>query len=126
VKVTLRRAPHLLLPEPAAHVPALVRPKAVHRSTARRKLIVVEGDHQAAVHDPELDAAATAMVADLQPDEHVFLGDGCDFPTISRHADHPAEFGADVKTRLESYYGILPRCADELSPGLHGLVVRHG
>jgi hypothetical protein len=50
----------------------------------------VEGDHQAPYHDPGLDACATEFVREMQPAEHVFLGDGMDLPTISRHPDHPA------------------------------------
>ena len=74
-------------------------------------MFVVEGDHQAPYFNPQLDAAATAMVADLQPERHVFLGDLMDFPTISRHADHPAAM-ASVKDCLEAGYGILRRRAE--------------
>lgn len=117
VKVTLRRKPEHVFPAPVAlpaRIPALRRVERAGKTDAPR-LIVVEGDHQAPYHDPALDAAATAFVADLQPDEHVFLGDGADFPTISRHPDHPAAM-ATVQECLEAYHGILRRRA-EAAPG---------
>ncbi len=109
--VLFRRTVALSIVSPARHVPALLRPIAVGRPEGQPELIVVEGDHQAPYFDPALDAAATAMVADLQPDRHVFLGDLMDFPTISRHADHPAAM-ATVKECLEAGYGILRRRAE--------------
>lgn len=124
VKVTLRRAPHLVFPTPAAHVPALAKPRRSSSSRAHR-VIVVEGDHQAPYFDPGLDAAATALVSDLQPDEHVFLGDLMDFPTISRHPDHPAA-SASVQDCLDAGYGVLRRRAEaapnarrKMMPGNH-------
>lgn len=111
VKVTLRRKPEHLFPTPVAHAPALAKRAKVKRDRKAPRLIVVEGDHQAPYFDPELDAAATQLVADLQPDEHVFLGDGADLPTISRHPDHPAAM-ATVRECLEAYYGILRRRSD--------------
>lgn len=114
VKATLRLKPHLLtdlFPAPANHIPALVRPKRARRSSAKPRHYIVEGDHQTPYFDPQLDGAATALVADVQPDRHVFLGDGLDFPTISRHDDHPAQM-ASPQECLDVYYGILRRRAE--------------
>lgn len=109
--VFLRRRVALRVISPARHVPALVRPVPVARPAGRPELIVVEGDHQAPYHDPVLDALATQFVRDAQPAEHVFLGDGMDFPTISRHPDHPAAT-ATPQECVDAYYGILRRRAD--------------
>jgi hypothetical protein len=110
-KGSFRKIADVALVSPAVHVPELIRPKPVRRAAEAPRLYVVEGDHQAPYFDPALDAAATAMVADLQPERHVFLGDLMDFPTISRHADHPAAM-ANVKECLEAGYGILRRRAE--------------
>lgn len=100
-----------IIPSPAGHVPDLVRPRALPRPSGTPELIVVEGDHQAPYHDPGLDACATEFVRDLQPNEHVFLGDGMDFPTISRHPDHPSAM-ATPQECVDAYYHILRRRAE--------------
>lgn len=107
----LRRRVAMAIISPARHVPALVRPVPVKRPPGRPELIVVEGDHQAPYHDPGLDACATEFVRELQPVEHVFLGDLADFPTISRHPDHPAAM-ATVNECIEAGYSILRRRAE--------------
>jgi hypothetical protein len=112
VQVTLRRKLHLLFPEPVVHVPELARPQAPTRvSVHEPELILVEGDHQAPYFDPRLDALTTRLTHLLQPVEHVFLGDTGDYPTISRHADHPAAM-APVREVNEAVYGILRRRAE--------------
>lgn len=113
--VFLRRHVAMSIVSPATHVPAVVRPVPVTRPTGRPELIVVEGDHQAPYHDPGLDACATAFWADMQPVEGVFLGDTADFPTISRHPDHPAA-KATVQECIDAAYGILRRRV-EAAPG---------
>jgi hypothetical protein len=92
-------------------VPALVRPVPVVRPEGRPELIVVEGDHQAPYHDPGLDACTTEFVREMQPAEHIFLGDTADFPTISRHPDHPAAM-ASAQECVDAAYGILRRRAE--------------
>jgi hypothetical protein len=115
VKVTLKLKSHLLLRAPVVHVPELVKPAArVAVSVDEPDLILVEGDHQAPYHDPRLDAIVTRVTAELRPVEHVFLGDTGDYPTISKHADHPAAM-APVREVDEAVYGILRRRA-EASP----------
>ena len=109
--VFLRRRVAMSILSPARHVPALVRPVPVLRPKGAPDLIVVEGDHQAPYHDPGLDACTTEFVREMQPDEHVFLGDTADFPTISRHPDHPAAM-ATVQECIDAAYGILRRRAD--------------
>jgi hypothetical protein len=114
LKATLKRRSVVQLVSPAVHVPELVKPARRRRPKADRpRLVVIEGDHQAPYHDPQLDAAVTAWVADLQPDEHVFLGDGMDLPTISRHKDHPDPyFMAEPQDCINAYYDILRRRAE--------------
>jgi hypothetical protein len=109
--VVFRRRVAMVVLSPARHVPALVRPVPVERPAGRPELIVVEGDHQAPYHDPGLDACATEFVREMQPVEHVFLGDTADFPTISKHADHPAAM-ATAQECVDAAYGILRRRAD--------------
>lgn len=109
--VFLRRRVAMVVISPASHVPALVRPVPVKRPKGKPELIVVEGDHQAPYHDPGLDACATEFVREMQPAEHIFLGDGMDFPTISRHPDHPAAM-ATPQECVDAYYGILRRRAE--------------
>jgi len=111
LKVTLKRRATVELVSPARHVPELVKAPTRRRPAGEPELIVVEGDHQIPYHDPDLDAAATQFVADLQPDEHVFLGDTADFPTISRHDDHPAAM-ASVQECLDESYAMLRRRAE--------------
>lgn len=108
LKVTLRRAPRLILAGPAVHVPAVKRPAAARRRAARPDVIVIEGDHQAPYFDPALDAAACRLIADLQPAEHIMLGDTLDLPTISKHADHPAA-QARVQECIQAGYELLRR-----------------
>lgn len=106
--VFLRRRVAMAVLSPAAHVPELLRPAPVTRPAGKPELIVVEGDHQAPYHDPGLDACATAFWREMQPVEGVFLGDTADFPTISRHADHPAAT-ATPQECVDAGYHILRR-----------------
>lgn len=107
LKVTLRRAPRLILAAPAVHVPAITgRRRKPPR--ARPRVVIVEGDHQAPYHDPGLDAAAVALISDLEPAEHVLLGDTMDLPTISKHADHPAA-QARVQDCIQAGYELVRR-----------------
>lgn len=106
-----RRRVALAILSPARHVPKLVKPVPVERPEGRPELIVVEGDHQAPYHDPGLDACATEFVREMQPAEHVFLGDTADFPTISRHPDHPAAM-ASAQECVDSAYALLRRRAE--------------
>ena len=109
VTVTLRLKPELLMPQPVAPPASLVGPLApVRISVDEPDLIIVEGDHQAPYHDPRLDALATRIYSELQPTEGVFLGDLGDYPTISRHDDHPAAM-APVRVVNEAVHGILQR-----------------
>lgn len=97
--------------EPATHVPSLAKPKPLRRCKSEPWVAVIESDHQAPYFQPELDAAQTAMVADLQPRIHVFAGDLMDLPTISRHADHPAA-QATPQECVDAAYHILRRRAE--------------
>ena len=109
--VILRRRVAMAILSPATHVPALVRPVPVERPEGTPELIVVEGDHQAPYFDPGLDACATEFVREMQPAEHIFLGDTADFPTISRHADHPAAM-ATAQECVNAAYHLLRRRAE--------------
>lgn len=108
-KVTLRRAPHLILASPAVHVPR-IKTVAPRLYPDLPEMIVVEGDHQAPYHDPALHEASLGFLRELSRKhsltEHVFLGDTGDFPTISRHADHPAAT-AGVNDVIQSCYDLL-------------------
>lgn len=104
LKVNLRRKIALQLLSPGRSIPALSRAKA-KRDARKPKLIVVEGDHQVPYHDPKLHRASIEFLGLVKPDGHVFLGDTLDFPTISRHPDHPAAMATpqecvDQGTRL--------------------------
>lgn len=110
-KVVLRRAPRLILAAPAVDVAPLPARQRRRRAEGRPELIVVEGDHQAPYHHPQLDEAANRLLEDLQPAKHVLLGDLTDLPTISRHADHPAA-AATVQECIQAAYGILRRRAE--------------
>lgn len=91
--ITLKPAAHRVLLMPAVHVPRVKRTRIGPPPSEKPETIVVEGDHQVPYHDPDLHAASVRMLKDLARKhrlaEHVFLGDTGDFPTISRHDDHP-------------------------------------
>jgi hypothetical protein len=104
----LRRTAAMKIISPATHVPEVIRPVPVKKAEGTPDLIIVEGDHQAPYHDPGLDACATAFWQEMQPDEAVFLGDTADFPTISRHPDHPAA-AATPQECVDAAYSLLRR-----------------
>lgn len=108
-KVVLRRAPQVLMALPAKPVPRVKR-KALKPLVSRPELIVVEGDHQCPYHDPNLHTASLYALEELARKhhlrEHVFLGDTGDFPTISRHANHPAAM-ASVNEVIQQTYNVL-------------------
>jgi hypothetical protein len=82
------------------------------------ELIVIEGDHQIPYHDPSLHAASLAALRHFHErenlTEHVFLGDTGDFPTISKHADHPSAM-ASVNEVIQGCYDVL-RAKREAAP----------
>src|SRR5262249_6869317 len=84
------------------------RQEPVHVSVHEPKLAVIESDHHVPYHNAALDAAATKMVADLQPSYWGSLGDTGDYPTISRHADHPSQMAA-VQECVDGTYALLRR-----------------
>ena len=106
LKVTLRRAPHLVLLTPAVNVTPLPKLKSKPK-LAEPEIIVIEGDHQAPYFDVGLDAALVKLLEDTQPVEHVLLGDTCDFPSISRFKDEPSM--ASVQECIQSAYELLRR-----------------
>jgi len=111
MKFSLRRIVSLKILSPATHVPELVKPKKVRASVNEPDLIVVEGDHQIPYNDPDLDGCVNQLVTDLQPQEHVFLGDSLDYPTISRFPDHPAAM-ATPQECINAGYSMLRRRSD--------------
>jgi hypothetical protein len=119
-KVTLRRAPHLILAAPATHVPRvqMAPPRYVDFEIGSPELIVVEGDHQVPYHDPKLHEASLSALSYIHDHanmtEHVFLGDTGDFPTISKHADHPSAT-ASVNEVIQGTYELL-RAKREAAP----------
>ncbi|MGZ4530791.1 MAG: hypothetical protein ACXVXP_00395 [Mycobacteriaceae bacterium] len=116
-KVTLKRAPHLILAAPATHIPPVKRQRRV-QPTGLPELIVVEGDHQVPYHDAKLHEVSLAALEELHKRhnlvEHVFLGDTGDFPTISKHADHPTAM-ASVNQVIQGCYDLL-RAKREAAP----------
>lgn len=111
LKFSLRRIVSLEILSPATHVPALVKPKKVKASVQEPDIILIEGDNQIPYHDPELDAAVTQLTRDIQPTEHIFLGDFVDYPTISRWPDHPAAM-ATPQECVNQGYSMFRRRAD--------------
>lgn len=105
--ISLRPALHKLLAAPAVHVPRVKRTGPGPAPSEKPVTIVVEGDHQFPYHDQRLHEASVAMLRDLSRkyrlSEQVFLGDSGDFPTISRHDDHPAAM-APVNAVLQCTY----------------------
>jgi hypothetical protein len=105
---SLKRIVSLAILSPATHVPALVKPKKVKASVHEPDVIVVEGDHQIPYNDPALENCVNQLVTDLQPTEHIFLGDTLDYPTISRFPDHPAAM-ATPQECINLGYSMLRR-----------------
>lgn len=114
LEVRLRRAPHLILVSPAHEVSA--SPKVSKRlKTQEPEIILVESDHQCPYFDPGLDAAVLRMLDDIQPDEHILLGDLLDLPTISKYTDNPS-MSASVQECVQSGYELIKR-RREVVPG---------
>lgn len=113
--ITLKPAAHRILAMPAVHVPSVKRTSVGPPPSERPETIVVEGDHQVPYHDPALHLASLHMLRDLAKKhrlaEHVFLGDTADFPTISRHDDHPAAT-APPQEVIQGTYGLLREKAE--------------
>lgn len=113
--VTLARAPHLILALPAVHVPVVKRSRVGPPASEKPVTIVVEGDHQIPYHDPKLHIASVEMLRTLAKKhrlaEHVYLGDLGDYPTISRHPDHPAAMAA-VNDVTQGSYDVLREKAE--------------
>lgn len=109
-KVTLRRAPHLMLAMPAQHVPT-VKMLPGPPASEKPEIVVVEGDHQIPFHNQQLHRASVDMLHHLSRHhrlaEHIYLGDTSDFPTISRHADHPSTAQAKVNVCIQQTYDVL-------------------
>lgn len=109
-QVTLRRAPHLLLALPAQYFPASKRTPGPPASE-KPETILVEGDHQIPYMNEELHAASLEMVRTLVRKHRLaevdFLGDTNDFPTISRHADHPSTATAEVNSGVQKACDML-------------------
>lgn len=122
VKGTFRKIADLGFLSPATHVPKLVRTKSVRRTTNTPQTWVCEYDHQAPYYDEKLDAAATAMHQDLQPDGQFFGGDLMDLPSISAHKDHPSA-KATPQECVNSGYHVLRRRA-EASPDARRVKIR--
>ena len=114
LKVTLRRRIAMLLVSPATHVPRVLPKTAKSGNSGDPEYVVIESDHQAPYHDPRLHEASLQLLAKIQPNEHLFLGDSLDLPTISRFRDHPAAMAA-VQECLQAGYGLL-RDKAEASP----------
>lgn len=108
--ITLKPKAHLILAAPAVHVPPIKRSKVGPPASEKPETVLVESDHHAPYHDPQLHEASLRMIRDLvkrhRLAEHIFLGDTIDLPTISRHADHPAAMAA-VNTCIQGGYDLL-------------------
>jgi hypothetical protein len=106
--LTLRAAPHRILPQPAVHVPRVsLRP--LRGRSERPRTIAVLSDHQASYADPDLHRASLEALryfrAKCNLESVVHLGDLVDFPTISKHPAKPGE--ASVQECIDAGYGIL-------------------
>jgi hypothetical protein len=108
--ITFAPHPRVLMPQPAVHVPPVKRKRVGCAPSERPEIIVVEGDHQIPYQDPQLHDASIGMLETLYKKhrlaEHVFLGDTGDYPTISRHDDHPNAM-ASVKECIQASYDVL-------------------
>jgi hypothetical protein len=115
LKAKLRRKVAMVLVSPAVHVPPVdIPPVSPRIRLDEPDLVVVEGDHQVPYVDSALHRASLAFLAEMSPVEHVFLGDTADFPTISRHADHPAAM-ASTQECIQAAYDLL-RAKREAAP----------
>lgn len=114
--ITLKPSARLVLIQPAVHVPPVKRTRPPGPAVGQKPVtILVEGDHQAPYHDPDLHAASIFMLRDLarkhRLSEHIFLGDTMDLPTISRHNDHPAS-RATPNECIQAAYALLREKAE--------------
>lgn len=82
------------------------RPLPKRSSGLSSFMAVIVGDQQAPYHDPGLHGCFLQFLADVKPARGVSLGDGADFPTISRHRDNPG-WAAPVQECIQSFFGVL-------------------
>jgi hypothetical protein len=82
------------------------RPLPKRRTGASSFLAVIVGDQQAPYHDPGLHGCFLQFLADVKPQRGVSLGDGADFPTISRHRDNPG-WAAPVQECIQAFFQVL-------------------
>ncbi len=78
----------------------------VARVTGGVRLVAVIGDQQAPFHDENLHSLFCAWLEQNNPDELVSLGDGVDFPDISRHRLDP-ENTAVVNECIQAGYDLF-------------------
>jgi hypothetical protein len=125
-KVTLRRAPHLILASPAVHVPKVKPDRRLNVLAEMPEVIVVEGDHQVPYYDPKLHEASLSALEYLSVyhnlTQHVFNGDVGDYPSISRHPDHPAA-NAQVNDVIQGVYELL-REKREAAPNARAVLLK--
>lgn len=113
--ITLKPTAARVLLMPAVHVPSVKRTKVGPAPSEKPETVLIEGDHQVPYHDPALHEASLSMIRDLarkhRLTEHIFLGDTGDFPTISKHADHPAA-RATPQECVQGMYTVLREKAE--------------
>jgi len=106
---TLRLKPELALPSYAEYTGPSLRVNIVHASLTEPQRIIIEGDHHAPYQEQALDMLLTRAHHDLRPQRQVFLGDLGDYPTISKHKDHPAAMAGPSECVQESHYILRAR-----------------
>lgn len=112
--VVLKPAAHRVLILPAVHVPRVKRTKVGPPASEKPETILIEGDHQFPYHDQALHEAGLYALEDLAKHhrlaEHVLLGDTGDYPTISKHPDHPAARATPNDCIQCSYDHVREKC----------------
>lgn len=89
----------------------LRKPPTVKRKPAKKKTIVILGDHQAPYYDHDLHELTLAFMSDIKADGLIYTGDGPDFDSLSVHRSKP-EFSSSAQQGLNSIHTVLKEIVD--------------
>ena len=94
------------------------------RVKQEKKKIILMGDHQAPFINHDLHELSLAFINNIKADTLVYMGDGVDFDSISKHRAKP-EFSSTVQEGLNSLHQVLTDLMSTTLQEGHFLVGNH-